>query len=145
MRSSNLVASIRLTAGALVAPDRFRIWRAGANPGDYGERFFTERSAESVVGEELARGNAMAMEFEHALTPSVNPTLDPADPPPTAGYLTLELYDTPEGPELWGVPRWSDCGRDAPVPGEVCCGRHQIESGQRLYMSPDWIIETETR
>ena len=94
----------------------------------------------------MARGgNPLIMDIEHALNPMVNPTLDPADPPPTAGYLQLELFEGPDGPELWGLPRWSDCGRSAPVPGEVCCGKHQIESGQRCCISPDWQIDTETR
>src|SRR5262245_36483810 len=134
MPRRNPTASIRLTAsaGPLVAPDRFRIWRAGANPGDYGELNFTPRAAESVMADYLRRGNALVMDIEHALNPAINPKLDPERPPPTAGYLALELVSG----ELWGVPRWSDCGRPAPVPGEVCCGKHQIESGQRCYVSP---------
>lgn len=145
MTRRNLTASIRLTASVGPAPARFRIWRAGSNPGDYGDLEFTPSAAARVMAAYEQRGNALIMDIEHALNPQVNPTLDPADPPPTAGYLALELVDTEAGPELWGVPRWSDCGRDAPVPDEVCCARHQIESGQRCYVSPDWQIDMETR
>jgi hypothetical protein len=129
----------------LRAPERFRIWRAGGNPGDYGELFYTPRANASVMGVYMQRGNALCMDIQHAMNPEINPKLDPADPPPTAGYLALESVSTADGPELWGVPRWSDCGRDAPVPGKVCCGKHQIESGQRCYVSPDWQIDTDTR
>lgn len=138
-------STVKLVAGAgLVPPARFRLWRAGANPGDYGNVNFTPVAAASVMGEYTRRGNALAMDIEHALNRTVNPTLSPNDPPPTAGYTALELVDTPDGPELWLLPRWSDCGRDAPVPDEVCCARHQIQSGQRCYVSPDWDQDTNT-
>ena len=147
-RREQLTASIRLVAssrGPLLAPDHFRIWRAGPNPGDYGELFFTPRAAAAVMTEYTVRGNAIVMDIEHGLNPRMNPGLDPSAPPPTAGYLELELVDELEGPELWALPRWSDCGRPAPVPGEVCCGKHQVESGQRCYVSPDWDIDADTR
>lgn len=136
---------VKLVAGAgLVPPARFRLWKAGPNPGDYGNVNFTPAAAASVMGEYQRRGNALVMDIEHALNRTVNPTLSPNDPPPTAGYTALELVDTPDGPELWLLPRWSDCGRDAPVPDEVCCAKHQIQSGQRCYVSPDWDQDTET-
>lgn len=140
----NIVASVRLTSSAGVAPSRFRLWKSGPNPGDYGALNYTREAHERVMGEWMRRGNALVIDYEHAFNPRVNPKLDPADPPPTAGYLTLESVETPDGPELWCVPRWSDCGRDAPLPGQVCCGKHQITSGQRIYVSPDFDI-SDTR
>jgi hypothetical protein len=151
MKRATLVSSVSLAAvalaaaGPLRAPDRFRIWRAGANPGDYGELVYDDAADASVMGEYSRRGNLLVMDIEHALNPIANPTLNVNDPPMTAGYLALERVDTKRGPELWGVPRWSDCGREAPVPDEVCCAKHQIESGQRCYVSPDWDIDLETR
>ena len=146
-RERTLTASICLTAGVALgaAPSRFRIWRAGSNPGDYGDLFYTPAANASVMGEYMRRGNALIIDIEHALNPTVNPALDPANPPQTGGYLALESVEGQDGPELWAVPRWGYCGRDAPVPEKVCCARHQIESGQRCYVSPDWDIDTETR
>lgn len=112
------------------APSRFRIWRAGPNAWDLGVVNLTPAALESVIAEFQRRSNPLSMDFEHAI--SLSP--DPAVALPTAGYVELEAVDG----ELWAVARWSDCGREAPVPEVVCCARHQIESGQRITISPDW-------
>jgi hypothetical protein len=132
---------IALPRGPLKAPERIRIWRAGDNPGDYGSNVFDDVAAASVMAEFLARGNAGAIDLEHGTNPDANPALDPSDPPIMGGYYALEVV----GGELWAEVRWSDCGRPHAEAGTVCCARHQIESGQRCYVSPDWDLDPETR
>lgn len=116
------------------APDRFRIWRAGANPGDYGECNFTAAAAAAVMADFSKRGNAGAIDVEHATNSLANPKYDPANPPPGGGYYSLELVDTKAGPELWASSvRWSEYARA------------QIETGSRCYVSPDWLMSQDTR
>lgn len=131
---ASAAAGIRL-AGARVAPSRFRIWRAGDNPGDYGSCRFTARAAVAVMAAYEARGgNLLPIDIEHNTNPKANPDLDPSDPPRTGGYAGLRLVETAEGPELWADPvRWSDFARA------------QIEGGERGYISPDWALDADTR
>jgi hypothetical protein len=97
------------------------------------------------MGDAQRRGVSKIIDIEHGLNPTANPKYDPNHPPITGGYFDLELGGSPDAPELWIKPRWSDCGREAPVPGMVCCATHQITSGQREYLSPDWDLDPETR
>ncbi|MFO0588829.1 MAG: phage protease [Polyangiaceae bacterium] len=132
--------------GKLQAPVRFRIWSPGNNPGDYGDCLVNDAAIQRVMDRFNERGVALAIDYQHATNPKENPDLDPANPPPMAGYAVLKVVASPSGAELWVDPcRWSDCGRPNAVPGMVCCGRHQIESGQRNYVSPDWMIDPKTR
>jgi len=127
-----------------------RLWRAGANPWDGGVINLTPEAAQRVMAEYTRRGNPLSMDIEHAITLAERKAAAQGkehveDPPiQSAGYCALELVETPDGPEIWFLPRWSDCGRDAPVPGEVCCAKHQIESGQRDQVSPDWDADAST-
>ena len=147
MKTRNLLASVSLVAGNGPAepPARVRIWRPGSNPGDYGELAFTRRAADSIMAAFATRGTLLAIDFEHNQNPKANPRLDPNAPPVTGGYLALEVVETRRGPELWFVPQWSDCGAPHAQAGTVCCAKHQITSRQRLYISPDWEMDLETR
>jgi hypothetical protein len=136
---------IPLTA-APAPPTRFRIWHAGNNPGDYGDNVLTAAAAARVLAEYQKRGHALAIDVQHATNPESNPGYDPADPPPMAGYAEIRVVRTAAGAEVWATDvRWSDCGRPHPEAGKVCCGKHQIASGQRRYISPDWNLDPETR
>lgn len=133
--------------GPGAAPDRFRIWHAGNNPGDYGDNNVTARAVDAIMAEHAKRGVALAIDIQHATNPRENPKYDPANPPPIAGHAALKVVASADGPELWADPvRWTDCGRPFAVPSPgVCCGKHQIETGQRPYISPDWFLDPATR
>lgn len=115
------------------APERIRIWRAGSNPGDYGACNLTPAAAAAVMADFTARGNAGAIDVEHGTNRQANPDYDPATPPPGGGYYVLDVVDTADGPELWASVRWSDYAVS------------QIESGERCYVSPDWLMSQDTR
>lgn len=127
------------------APTSFRIWAAGINQTSKGPVNFTPEAAKSVMSAYERAGLKLAIDFEHASSPIANPTLDVNDPPAMGGYLAVKLVSSKQGPELWadGV-EWSDCGREFAEPGVVCCAKHQIESGQRRYFSPDFLVNTKT-
>lgn len=145
MSTLRATASISLCpSGPRTAPGKVRIWKSGSNPGDYGDLFVTPQSVARVVQDYLKRGVSKLIDIEHNTNPAVN-KVDPNDPPITGGYFDIEVQGPESAPEVWIVPRWSDCGRDAPVAGKVCCAKHQIESGQREYISPDWDLDSETR
>lgn len=130
----NLTASAALPTGPRKAPDRVRIWRAGANPGDYGACNLTPRAAAMVAAAYEARGNLAPIDIEHGTNPKANPNYDPNRPPPGGGYYAVKVVETPAGPEIWADPvRWSDYARS------------EIESGSRGYVSPDWDMTTDTR
>ena len=126
------------------APSRVRLWRAGENPWDGGIINLTPQAAQRVIAEYERRGNPISMDIEHAITLAERNAAAQGKehvegaPLQSAGYSELELQGPPDAPEIWFLPRWSDCGRDASVPGEVCCAKHQLESGQRCQFSPDW-------
>ncbi|KYG11418.1 hypothetical protein BE21_57550 [Sorangium cellulosum] len=125
---------LEIPNGPIKAPERFRLWKAGSNPGDYGDSILTDAAADRVIAEYLRRGNPIAIDIEHNTNPQRNPDYDPANPPRTGGYLALEKVQTPDGPEIWcSSVRWSDYARQ------------QIESGERCCISPDWDIDPETR
>ncbi len=132
MKSKRFTASIQLPPRGK-APERIRIWRAGENPGNFGQCLFTPKAAADVMAAFVTRGNAGAIDIEHATNRSANPDYDPSKPPPGGGYYSLELADTPDGPELWCSVRWSDYAIE------------QIESGSRCYVSPDWQMDSVTR
>ncbi|MGK3961330.1 phage protease [Sorangium sp. So ce1667] len=133
----NIVASaggLGVPSGPIKAPERFRLWKAGSNPGDYGDSVLTDAAADRVIAEYLQRGNPIAIDIEHNTNPQKNPNYDPANPPRTGGYLALEKVQSQDGPEIWcDSVRWSDYARQ------------QIESGERCCISPDWDIDPNTR
>lgn len=132
--------------GPIKAPTRFRLWKPGNNPGDYGDNVVTAASIERVLADFGTRGQALAIDIQHATNAKENPKLDLSKPPVMGGYAELKAVKTAAGTELWADPvRWSDCQRPHAAPGAVCCGKHQIESGQRRYASPDWYLDPDTR
>jgi hypothetical protein len=145
-------ASLALALGPIgAAPSRVRLWSPGINPWDGEPQInLTRAAAERVIAAFSARGaNPLSMDFEHAISLAEAaqrraPNATPVEPEPLAGYCMLELVETPEGPAIDFLPRWSDCGRDAPVPEVICCAKHQIESGQRAEFSPDWVGDETT-
>lgn len=131
--------------GPIKAPTRFRLWKSGNNPGDYGDNVVTPKAVDRVLAAYNKRGQALAIDIQHATNPKANPKLDPNKPPVMGGYCELRAINTATGKELWVDPvRWSDCGRMNAAAGEVCCGKHQIETGQRGYVSPDWFLDPDT-
>lgn len=136
-------------AGIGQAPERARVWRSGPNPWDGGVVNLTPKAARAVLDEFLRRGNPLSMDIEHGISLAEQQAraegkVAPETPLVTAGYCTLELVGPDDAPELWFVARWSDCGRPFPEPEKVCCAKHQIESGQRCEISPDWDGDPET-
>jgi hypothetical protein len=96
----------------------------------------------------LSRGNPLSMDIEHTVSLAeargATPT-EAAQEGISAGYCVLELVETPEGPALDFVARWTDCGRAEALPAPaICCARHQIETGQRCEFSPDWLGDPAT-
>lgn len=126
------------------APKRVHVWGPGNNPGDYGDNYFTAAAAASLLAEFDRRGNAGLIDIEHGTNPDAAPNLDPTRPPVTGGYWVPEVEQGPDGPHLWVSVRWSNCGASQAQPGAVCCATHQIESGQRCYISPDWDRDATT-
>lgn len=125
-------------------PSRVHVWGPGNNPGDYGDNYFTPAAAASLLAEFDRRGNAGLIDIEHGTNPDAAPNLDPTRPPVTGGYWVPEVEQGPDGPHLWVSVRWSNCGAPQAQPGAVCCATHQIESGQRCYVSPDWDRDATT-
>lgn len=127
------------------APREFRIWRSGVNDTSKGPINFTPRSAQLVMDEYQKIGRKLAIDLEHGSNPQANPDFNLNDPPPMGGYFSIALRGPENAPELWAVDvDWSNCGREFPEPGKVCCGKHQIESGQRRYFSPDIYFDEGT-
>lgn len=97
-------ASIVRAASSLLiegdgAPTAFRIWKAGDNPTDLGVHRFTERSAALLIEQQERRGNLFSIDYDHL-------SLDrdrPATAGQAAGWHSLEVRDSDEGPELWAV------------------------------------------
>lgn len=81
---------------------------------------WTERSAQLVGDDFATRGNRVALDVEHLGADPPN-----GAPPPTAGYATLELRDG----EPWLVFDWSAYAVE------------QIQTRQRLYLSPEYVVE----
>lgn len=139
------MASLVLGGAIGPAPDRVRLWSPGINPWDGEPQInLTPAAAARVIAAFEARGNPLSMDFDHAQSMAeqraakAGPDVTP-EQTPGAGYCALELVETPDGLAIDFLPRWSDCGREAPVPEVVCCAKHQIESGQRCEFSPDWL------
>jgi hypothetical protein len=144
------IASVFGAGGGIgPAPDRVRLWNPGQNRWDGGMPIdLTIEAAARVMAAFIERGNPLSMDIEHTVSLAEARGATPAEAAQegiSAGYCALELVETPEGPALDFVPRWSDCGRaEALPPPAICCARHQIETGQRCEFSPDWLGDPAT-
>jgi len=131
-----------LALGEIKAPLRFRIWHSGNNPGDPGDNHVTPAACARLQSAYERRGAALAIDFDHATNEQKQPDPLRRGKEPLAGYAEMQVKNG----EVWLDPiRWSDCGRLYAVPGVLCCGKHAIETGQRGYVSPDWILDPDTR
>jgi len=108
------------------APARVTLWEAGDNATDYGVHRWTERSVASIQSDYVTRGNMVGIDLEHSKSEGSPMADDPTLP--TGGYCTLEF--DPGG--LDAVFYWSDVAVE------------QIETGQRLYTSPEYLTDPET-
>lgn len=142
------VASLVLGGVIGPAPDRVRLWNPGINPWDGDPPInLTPKAVARVMETFVGRGNPLSMDFNHAQSVEDARAAKAGGVPeqkPSAGYCLLEAVETPEGLALDWLPRWSDCGRPAPVPEVICCAKHQIESGQMCEFSPDWFGDETT-
>lgn len=105
------------------APDEIQLWDVGANPTDYGVHMWTAKSASLVAAEYETRGNPFSIDVEHT-----GSTLENGQPAPTAGYARLEI----RAGAPWLVFSWS------------AYGRAQIETGERLFLSPEYAVNKAT-
>lgn len=108
-------------------PRELQLWCLGENSTDYGIHLWTERSVSEVLGRYEARGNLIPIDIEHSCSEDLNPS--PDAPPVTGGYARLEIRDGAP----WVVFDWS-----APAV-------EQIRTRQRLYLSPEYIVDNETK
>ncbi len=115
------------------APTAFRIWHAGENPTDDGPDIFSERSAELLLEEQIARGNLYSIDFDHlSLTDN-----RPADAGRAAGWHRLEVRRDAAGEaELWATEvEWCT---------DAKAGLEENPPRWR-YFSPAFDIDAETR
>lgn len=113
-----------------VPPAEIRLWRKGENPTDMGVHLWTERSAAEVWADYQARGNLLQLDVEHNASDLVrkeNEGRAPAEEP-TAGYAALEIRDG----EPWLRFEWSAYAVE------------QIETKQRRYLSPEYVVDKGT-
>jgi hypothetical protein len=90
------------------APTAFRIWKAGANPTDHGMHVFSARSAELLMAEQAARGNALSIDVDH-MSLSTNA---PPENHKAVGWHKLEVRSSAAGPELWACDvQWTEAVR----------------------------------
>jgi hypothetical protein len=111
-------------------PRELQLWSIGDNPTDYGLHRWTARSVAEVTRAYLAKGNPLQIDIEHNTAPPEHhegPPL-PAELRPTGGYARLEI----RGGAPWLVFDWS----------EVAMA--QIRTRQRLFLSPDYIVDKKT-
>jgi len=110
-------------------PREVQLWDVGENPTDYGVHLWTERSAREVMAAYVARGNPLQIDVEHnAADPPPAGAPPPKEPPVTGGYARLEL----RGGAPWLVFDWS----------AFAVG--QIETRQRLFLSPEYDVDRTT-
>jgi hypothetical protein len=105
-------------------PAMLQLWNPGENPTDYGVHRWTDRSAELVVGRYLERGNRLQIDIEH----NAREQAEPDELPLTGGYAELELI----GGAPWLRFFWSAVAVE------------QIETRQRLYLSPEYDVDQTT-
>jgi hypothetical protein len=105
-------------------PREMQLWKPGPNPTDYGVHYWTERSAVEVLATYRARGNPLQVDIEHNNAHAPGPN----DPPAQGGYARLEL----RGGAPWLVFDWSAIAVE------------QIQTRQRLFLSPEYDVDRET-
>lgn len=105
-------------------PSEIQLWNVGENSTDYGIHIWNERSVKEVLDEYEKRGNPLQIDIEHN---NAQPA-DPSHPGPTGGYARLEIRDGAP----WLVFDWSQYAIE------------QIATRQRLFLSPEYEVDTET-
>lgn len=125
MKNVIRVAAVILAAQLAdrVAPKEIPLWRAGANPTDYGVHVWNERSIAEVLARYNERGNPILIDVEHN-----GAKRSDGKPAETGGYARLEV----RAGVPWLVFDWSDYGRQ------------QIESGERRFLSPEYDVDKNT-
>lgn len=118
----------RVVAGGLrvnekTPPHDIQIWNVGENPTDYGVHIWNDRSIASAMARYQERGNPLVIDVEHIGTKTAE-----GKPAPTGGYASLELRDGAP----WLTFAWSDYGTE------------QIQSGERLFLSPEYDVDPDT-
>jgi phage I-like protein len=94
-------------------PERFRIFRKGANPSSKGTVYFTEQSAKSVMAAFQKQGVDLMIDLEHFSLDGTNPD--------AMGWCQLAV----ENGELWAVDvKWNDEGTS------------RLQSKKQRYISP---------
>lgn len=119
-----------------VPPDEIQLWNVGDNSTDFGVHRWTDRSIELVTASLKKRGNKIQIDIEHNAAdqgdepPKSDPEPPKSDPEPpvTGGYCTLDV----RGKAPWVRFEWS-----APAV-------EQIETRQRLYLSPEYDVDSAT-
>ncbi len=104
-------------------PREIQLWNAGDNPTDYGVHKWTTRAAAAVMADYERRGNPLTIDVEH-----IGVTTADGKPAPIGGYAKLEL----RAGAPWLHFEWSDYGAE------------QIRSGQRRFLSPDYLVDKAT-
>lgn len=120
-KSANRVLAYAFTPAQ--PPDTVRLWKAGDNPTDYGTHVWNERSIECVYTAYLGAGNRLAIDIEHGMAHAAD-----GEVVESAGYCELELVNG----EPWLRFHWS------------AIGAMQIETRQRLYLSPEYGVDPDT-
>lgn len=81
------------------APTAFRIWAHGPNECDGKTVVFSDRSADALLAEQLARGRLYSFDFDHrSMMPDVSPEAGKA-----AGWHVLDVRHHEGHPELWAT------------------------------------------
>lgn len=120
----------RLTLGK--APTAFRVWAYGPNEYDGKVVVFSERSAESLLAEQTARGRLYSFDFDHrSMMPDVSPEAGKS-----AGWHTLEVREHDGKPELWLAScDWTTVARAG----------LEADPPEWRYFSPCFGVDPETR
>lgn len=112
------------------APTEFRIFAPGSNRSSKGDFLFDKDSATSVLEDAAVRGRArLPFDWEHKMFD------DKASPSEkkAAGWFSLEVRETPQGPELWATDiEWTPTAKA------------EIENRERGYFSPTFAADSKT-
>lgn len=111
-----------------VPPRDAQLWMPGDNPTDYGNHRWTERSITEVMAAYEATGNPLQVDIEHNCSPLKADFRLTDEPPVTGGYARLEIRNGAP----WLTFDWSAFAVE------------QIETRQRLFLSPEYIVDEAT-
>lgn len=109
-------------------PAEIQLWDVGPNSTDYGTHHWTERSASEVMAIYEGRGNPLQIDIEHNGCAEEREQRKTDEPAPTGGYAYLEI----RGGAPWLRFDWSAYAVE------------QIRTRQRLFLSPEYDVDTET-